>query len=696
MKTFRQLYLGLSLLYLFGGCGHSIQKTETWYFAAESKGVLCGYSKVCISPSHQEGRKMILLEEEGEVKLAALGTTLHTKFRFRFHIDPETGQFFYHESDSELGNVKTGISIKIRGNEGQVTRKPRGKRHRITLPPGTILANYQIFPHLVRDFVTNREENKSYKVLDLNDGNIHQLTYTKLGIESLELMGHAYKAVVLDEMNQNTGQRSKLWINPENGYRLKRVFPNRTIFLTGQSVRNKIKTVNIDDRMVAKVNLIIPDVSAISYMKVKTRLEPTGLRVTTASLNVPGQTFQGTVKDNVINGIFEVSYKKYDGKHAPPFPPSFNREPSLKKYLEPEDLIESNDPVLVKTALELTRNAEDSWDALKRLSQWVAEEIIYDIPGGGSARNTYDLKMGECSAHSLLLAAFCRAAGIPARVTWGCMYIPHDGGGFVQHAWNEVYMGGAGWIPVDTTADEVDFVDSGHIRIGTLTSRSTALNPKKMEILDYRPLSREPVTTNSFVPGKYEPYVGDYRTSDGPYRGKTFKVFSKNLSLAVEIPGRGVLDLMEPDEDGDWFFKATRLASIAFQKDETGKVSGLALSIRTRLPKKIEAGTAGRGVPEKFKPYLGQYPVPMEGFELTVIFKDDNLAVVESDGKIVKLKGPDKKGLWVYKPGRYMISFIFGDSGDAKAMVVHQVYEIPRARSSVSEIQGSGTKEQDK
>ena len=63
------------------------------------------------------------------------------------------------------------------------------------------------------------------------------------------------------------------------------------------------------------------------------------------------------------------------------------------------------------------------------------------------------------------------------------MYTPIHGGSFGQHAWNEIYMGGkAGWIPVDSTAGEIDYVDSGHIRFGELVS----FNPVKMEVLDYR------------------------------------------------------------------------------------------------------------------------------------------------------------------------------------------------------------------
>jgi transglutaminase-like putative cysteine protease len=161
-------------------------------------------------------------------------------------------------------------------------------------------------------------------------------------------------------------------------------------------------------------------------------------------------------------------------------------------------------------ALEITAGSRDSWEAACRLCRWVAQNISYAIPGGGTARKTYDLQAGECGAHAMLLAAFCRSVGIPARVVWGCMYVPNYGGVFGQHGWNEIYMGPAEWIPVDATASEIDYVDSGHIRIGVYQSPVTALNPRKMQVLDYRAGGARMRPIREQVAAQPEPYVGEY------------------------------------------------------------------------------------------------------------------------------------------------------------------------------------------
>ena len=124
---------------------------------------------------------------------------------------------------------------------------------------------------------------------------------------------------------------------------------------------------------------------------------------------------------------------------------------------------------------------------LARFSSWVSEEISYAIPGGGTARGVYESRSGECGGHSLLLAAFCRAVGIPARMVWGVMYVPGEGGKFGQHGWTEVWMGEQGWLPVDATADQVDFADSGHIRLSEFRSLAIRANRVVDEVPSWWP-----------------------------------------------------------------------------------------------------------------------------------------------------------------------------------------------------------------
>jgi transglutaminase-like putative cysteine protease len=566
------------------------------------------------------------------------------------------------------------IQITINGDSAQIISMPADIKKEVVLPPDVILGNSIWMPYLLKDFGEQKLETKRYKELNVIDGEIQETTVTKKGIEILNAAGKEYRALVLDTLNHKIGLKATFWIDTESGCLLKVKLPTRTATLADRSVRSKIKRVSVDDDIIAKVGVNISDLRAISSMKVKAFLDPIGTWITPESLNVPGQKFEGVVQNNVINGVFEISHKRYDGQNSPPFPPAFSSEEALKRYLGPEDLIESDDPVLKKKAEELTEGSRDAWDAAKRLSQWVAEEIGYDIPGGGSARNTYDLRVGECGAHSRLFAAFCRTMGIPARVVWGCMYIPNDGGGFGQHAWTEVYMGGAGWVTLDTTIREIDHVDSGHIRLGELTSLQIAWNPKELEILDFEAGSQKHgVALEGETLTEYEPYIGKYR---GPENVLTILV--QNKSLALDIPGRMVFELREPDEEGIRHFKLTKDAAVSFQQDITGRVTGMTIHNSVRLSKKQSNEDLPENIPEEYRPYIGEYPIPMEKAHLTVLYRNNTLAMQGPEPGTLFLEGPDEEGMWIDKQGKRKFSFIKDENDKVRAMVFYEIIHCPK------------------
>jgi hypothetical protein len=481
--------LGLLLsVSLIGLETHAAQaESERFYYGIEINGALCGYSEVSLTPMVEEGQALTLLKQTTFMMLSALGSQFNSQVDLTYHIDPATGRFTYHDSHISQGPVQLDSVIRIEGGTARYMSVLGEPELSVALPRDAILENTLSFPHLLRDFVERGLEAATYDIFEVREAEVQKSIYTRVGWEPLQLAGAEFDALILDRLNYKTGLKTRIWLDATTGYVLKTTAAgNRVSYRADPSVVDRIKMANIDGTVCVTVGVVIANVQDIAYMKVRATLEPTGLWVTPEALNVPGQRFAGTIDDNLIEGVFEIEHTRYDGVDAPTFPTDFGHEETLRGYLEPEAFIESDDPVLIAKALEITAGSKDSWEAACRLSQWVAQNIRYAIPGGGTARKTYDLKAGECGAHARLLAAFCRSVGIPARVVWGCMYIPNYGGAFGQHAWNEIYVGPAGWIPVDATAAEIDYVDSGHIRIGVYQSTATALNPRKMELLDYR------------------------------------------------------------------------------------------------------------------------------------------------------------------------------------------------------------------
>jgi hypothetical protein len=664
----------LCLAWLMACGGSSGRSTKTLYYAIEMKGRVIGYQKVEILEQEKSGEPVILMRESGRVLLAALGAEFNTVVESEYQFEPGTWQMRSAEQNIDQESIKIKIAASIERGKARIAIQPGGGEKTVDLPPDCIFENPVYFPHLRKDFVENTLESKRYRTLDLLDREVQEVTYSKSTIETTELGNKTYRAVVLDYLNHEIGLKLRLWIDLDSGYLLKSEGPRTTTTRANKSIKNGLQRGRLDDHILARAGAMISDIQAISYLKVRARLEPVGNWITPESLNVRGQLFEGTVENNRVEGVFEVQHEKFDGLKAPPFPPAFDDRPELRAFLVPEDFIESDDPVLVQKAKELTAGAADSWEAVKRLSRWVAEEIGYDIPGGTSARNTYDIREGECGAHSRLFAALCRGVGIPARVVWGCMYTQNSGGSFGQHGWNEVYMGEAGWIPLDTTAREIDFADSGHLRLGVLSSSHIAWNPKNLEILDFHAgRQRFGQVDETADLEKYQPYLGKYQ---GPRA--VFTVLVQNGSLAIDIPGRMIFELRDPDDQGLWFFKLTPDVNVSFQQADSGRVAGLTLINRARIPKRAAAEEIKDDVPEKLRPYLGQYPIPMEKQELRVLSRKGSLAIDIPGQGIFDLEGPDSEGMWTKSSGGDRISFVVDDEGSVRALILHEVFACPR------------------
>jgi transglutaminase-like putative cysteine protease len=117
---------------------------------------------------------------------------------------------------------------------------------------------------------------------------------------------------------------------------------------------------------------------------------------------------------------------------------------------------------MYRQALELTRNAATSYDAVKNVELWLQNNFTYsehvpshDVPLMGFLQ---DDKRGYCQQFSGTMALMLRMAGIPARVAAGFSpgsynkdtreYRVRD---LDAHSWVEVWFPGIGWVPFDPT-----------------------------------------------------------------------------------------------------------------------------------------------------------------------------------------------------------------------------------------------------
>ena len=167
--------------------------------------------------------------------------------------------------------------------------------------------------------------------------------------------------------------------------------------------------------------------------------------------------------------------------------------------LKPTTFCQSDDPAIVATARDIIGEEKNAWRAAKKIAEWVDREMTanYDV-GFASAAEIMKNREGDCSEHTVILVALCRAAGIPARAAVGLMYAD---GIFAYHMWPEVYVGqwvnlDAKWLALDEETGEY-YTDATHIKFGRsslnenifeelVKAVSGIIGKLKIEILDFQ------------------------------------------------------------------------------------------------------------------------------------------------------------------------------------------------------------------
>lgn len=638
-------------------------QVERLYYAVEIDGILCGYATNDAWPSEYNGEPMIETRDTVHLLLKALGQDMNMEIISTHFIHPDNFKVALNTStlNYDAGNV---VSTRTEVHNGYALRTefPRETADTIFLEGSVIFDNPLSSPYLLEDFVHADANNKSYQIYDYIRGHIATQDFTLEAEESMHLAGKDFEVLVLNAYNNIDGTNVKMWVDKKTGMTLQFEIMNRKIYLADKTVVKRIKTVDLDNTLFGKVDKSIYNFMDMTYLKVKVDIESAGEAISVESLNFPGQKFEGTVVENHVLGIFEIEPLRYDGSNAPAFPLTFSLDESFNKYLEPEIFIESDHPDIIMEAEAITAGSADAWEAVVRLSEWVGKEISGAVPGGTTAINTYRIRQGECGSHSRLLAAFCRAVGIPSRLSIGCMYSTWYGGSFGQHAWTEVYLGeDIGWVAVDATILEYDYVDAGHIRLGT----NTTFQPESMEILDYR-IGDGSEADEVNIPAEYDEIVGPYFS---PERRDVLEALYADGDLAIDIMGRMTLALNDPDDQGRRYAKLSNNLFFRFPVNESGNIDKMEVVEKVYAMKKLdEEIVLDEETPEALQNLIGSYVVFQIQATFELIWQEGELFMrvpdIEDPRPLEKL-GTDN---WIDTVDRKEYHFVVNEDGSVGGM----------------------------
>ena len=227
------------------------------------------------------------------------------------------------------------------------------------------------------------------------------------------------------------------------------------------------------------------DMTEAAAIEVDAPFSSSGLRSLTLRLKdveLDGFELDGG-RQSLQGNLVRIEHQEIGRKNSYTLP--FDRD-GFEAWLAPSLLIQS-DRAEFSRLVETVGGGENR--ALKlafRLHDWAYKNIAKrPTMGMPSALDVLASGQGDCNEHAVLLAALCRAAGIPARVAAGLVYLR---GRFYYHAWNELYLNE--WIAVDATLGQFP-ADVTHVKFveGDMEEQVRVLNlinRLRIEVVDYQ------------------------------------------------------------------------------------------------------------------------------------------------------------------------------------------------------------------
>jgi len=180
------------------------------------------------------------------------------------------------------------------------------------------------------------------------------------------------------------------------------------------------------------------------------------------------------------DGAVEIDLDAGRGSAASP------DELSDEAFSRPSTLVDSADPEVIAFMNRALRRASDAPEArAEALRRAVGSHITRKnfATAFGSASDAVRDRTGDCTEHSVLLAAALRADGIPSRVATGLVHGRFQGasdGGFAWHMWTQALVDGH-WIDLDATRREP--FDAGHLLVSTSSLRRGSGEQELSEML---------------------------------------------------------------------------------------------------------------------------------------------------------------------------------------------------------------------
>jgi hypothetical protein len=275
-----------------------------------------------------------------------------------------------------------------------------------------------------------------------------EVRVTLLGDDSLAVMGKSQqvKKLSVDFM----GMKQVAWVEPDG-----------TVLREEGILGIVLEKVARQTALAGLEGMVSEDLTTIAVIPSSRPIAEPG------SLKVLKIRFEGLPKNSfLLDGgrqLYRSGLLTIRGE-SPLDPSIFSGAPveDLSKFLKATNFIQSDHPKIRQKLNEIIVPGDTHGIKARKIVSWIHRNLekrpVLSVP---SALETLANRVGDCNEHAILLAAFARAAGIPAEVEAGIVYLR---GRFYYHAWNVLYLKEwGGWVTADAVFGQMP-ADVTHVR----------------------------------------------------------------------------------------------------------------------------------------------------------------------------------------------------------------------------------------
>lgn len=394
-----------------------------------------------------------LWSAENFMSIQRSGQTSEQVVRYSTKLDSQGRLLSFESSRVDGGNESTTRGV-VRGDKLNIEIKAAGQTEFIKL---IFLPEYRGFFALERSLLTQPMqpgESRTLSALLPIFNTIGEIELRALSHENVFLLNGDESLLKIEEVVRvgDTEMKSVLWANEQGDVR-KIYYPdgNYTGFRTTKERATKIEAGKPYDLGVDTMVDIEPPAMNLHDAQLAT------FKATLKRSN-PVDVFPESAGQSIRSVNDREAVIRLGAQDGP-----IDSQPPSNADLAPSPLIQSEDARIKQLAAQAPAGATPLATA-QQLESLIARTIEQKdfSTGFASAAEVAETLQGDCTEHSVLLAAVCRARDIPARVAVGLVYVPRYHA-FAYHMWTEVWANDQ-WNPLDATLGQGG-IGAGHLKL---------------------------------------------------------------------------------------------------------------------------------------------------------------------------------------------------------------------------------------